>query len=314
LKVPGRVHLYKSAARWQRFAQLLFALDRKLALALCILVFTGIAGLDYITPPQLNLTFLYVFVVIIACWNVGLGWGLSFAAMSFMMQVIAFSQIQNPGITPFYFFVILGNRLFTFLLVVALTIPLRKLYEREQKTARIDFLTGVPNRKAFFDMLGIELARNRRTGVAFSVAYLDLDNFKQVNDEFGHNEGDALLRATVDTVRSALRTTDMLARLGGDEFAILLPDADQAIAEQCVGRVKDALDACMSSHQWKVTASIGLGTFNRPGLSEDGVMTACDALMYRVKHGGKSAIAAEHFVAGSNAGKAKNGRQQSRPA
>jgi diguanylate cyclase (GGDEF)-like protein len=282
--------------RWQRFAQRLFALDRRAALTLCVALFALIAAFDYVTPPQLNLTFLYVFVILLACWNLGMQWGLAFVLMSFLMQVINFSQLQNPNITIFYFAVILGNRLFTFLLVVALTMPLRKLYEREQKTARIDFLTGVPNRKAFFDALEVELKRNRRTGVPFAVAYLDLDNFKLVNDEFGHDEGDALLREAAATIKSALRGSDVLARIGGDEFAILLPDAHHDIAAQCLERVKEELDACMAGHQWKVTASIGLGSFNRPEISADGVMTACDGLMYRVKHGGKSAIAAEQFV------------------
>ncbi len=301
LTPSGKAHLYDALARWQHFAQLLFGLKRKPALALCFVLFVAIAVLDYVTPPELNLTFLYVFVIIIACWNVSLGWGLAYALLSFLMQIVAFYPIQNPAITTFYFAVILGNRLFTFLLAVGLTFPLRKLYEREQATARVDFLTGVPNRKAFFDMLAIELARNRRTGIPFSVAYLDLDNFKLVNDEFGHNKGDALLRAAADIVRGALRTTDVMARIGGDEFAILLPDADQAVAVHCLERVKDALDACMASHQWKVTVSIGLGTFNRPGCDEDGIMTACDSLMYRIKHGGKSAIAAEVFAEGASA-------------
>jgi diguanylate cyclase (GGDEF)-like protein len=266
------------------------------ALTACMLLFGAIAVLDYLTPPQLNLTFLYVFVILLACWNIGLGWGLSFALMSFAMQLVAFSEIANPNIKPVYFFVILGNRLFTFLLTVALTVPLRKLYEREQLTARLDFLTGVLNRKAFYDLLTVELARNRRTETPFAVAYLDLDNFKQVNDDFGHDEGDALLRVAASTIRGALRSTDTLARLGGDEFGILLPDADVESSAQFMARVKDALDAAMSGRGWNVTASIGLGVFDRPELSSDGVMTACDGLMYRIKRGGKSGIACEQFV------------------
>jgi diguanylate cyclase (GGDEF)-like protein len=290
------LRLYRTAARWQRFAQRLFAMSPRQALIACMLLFGAIAVLDYLTPPQLNLTFLYVFVVLLACWNIGLGWGLAFALMSFTMQVVAFAEIENPKITPFYFYVILGNRLFTFLLTVALTVPLRKLYEREQQTARLDFLTGVLNRKAFYDLLTVELARNKRTETPFAVAYLDLDNFKQVNDEFGHDEGDALLRVAASTIRGALRGTDTLARLGGDEFGILLPDADVETSAQFVARVKDALDAAMSGRGWNVTASIGLGVFDRPALTSDGVMKACDGLMYRIKRGGKSGIACEQFL------------------
>ncbi len=296
MRVPGKLRIYKTALRWQRFAQWLFALSHRQALAVCVVLFLIFGLFDYLTPPQLNLTFLYVFVILLACWNVGLGWGLAFAGLSFVMQIVAFAQIQNPSITPFYFYVILGNRLFTFLLTVALTVPLRKLYEREQQTARIDFLTGVPNRKAFYDLLKVELARNQRTETPFAVAYLDLDNFKQVNDEFGHDEGDTLLRVAADTIKAALRSTDTLARLGGDEFGILLPDADLQISAQSMARVKEALDAGMAKRGWNVTASIGLGSFDRPAMSADGVMTACDSLMYRIKRGGKSGIACEQFI------------------
>jgi diguanylate cyclase (GGDEF)-like protein len=290
------LRLYKTALRWQRFAQWLFALGPRHALPVCVVLFFAFSVLDYVTPPQLNLTFLYVFVILIACWNIGLGWGLAFAVLSFAMQIVSFSQIANPGIKPIYFYVILGNRLFTFLLTVARTVPLRKLYEREQQTARNDFLTGVPNRKAFYDLLTVELARNQRTETPFAVAYLDLDNFKQVNDEFGHDEGDTLLRVAADTIRGALRSTDTLARLGGDEFGVLLPDADVETSAQSMARVKDALDAEMAKREWNVTASIGLGSFDRPAMSADGVMTACDALMYRIKRGGKSGIACEQYV------------------
>jgi diguanylate cyclase (GGDEF)-like protein len=288
--------LLRTALRWQRFAEALFALDRRLAMAICAIVFVGIATLDYLTPPQLNLTFLYVFVILLACWNIGLGWGLAYVAMSFAMQIVAYEQIDNPGIGPVYFYVILGNRLFTFLLTVALTVPLRKLYEREQKTARIDFLTGVPNRKAFYDLLAVELARNQRTEAPFAVAYLDLDNFKHVNDEFGHEEGDALLRVAADTIKSELRSTDTLARLGGDEFGILLPDADAQTSATSIDRVKQALDAAMLKREWKVTASIGLGAFDRPAMTADGLMSACDSLMYSIKRSGKSGVACEQFV------------------
>jgi diguanylate cyclase (GGDEF)-like protein len=154
----------------------------------------------------------------------------------------------------------------------------------------------VLNRKAFYDLLSVELARNRRTQTPFAVAYLDLDNFKHVNDEFGHDEGDTLLRVAASTIRGALRGTDTLARLGGDEFGILLPDADVETSAQFIARVKDALDAAMSGRGWKVTASIGLGVFDRPALTSDGVMTACDGLMYSIKRGGKSGIACEQFL------------------
>src|SRR6185312_6159583 len=92
--------------------------------------------------------------------------------------------------------------------------------------ARIDALTGVANGRTFYDLARVELCRFQRTGRPFTVAYLDLDNFKQVNDRLGHPAGDDLLRRVAQVLRDNTRVLDVPARLGGDEFALLLPETD----------------------------------------------------------------------------------------
>ena len=280
---------------WQAAVQRLFALDFRQALTLCSVLFVIIAVIDYVTPPELNLTFMYVFVILLACWNLGLTWSLVFTALASGMQFLIVDQIKGDYISLMYLYIDLGNRLFTFLLVVALTVPLRTVYGREKTTARIDWLTRIPNRRAFTELLVTEIARYERTGVPFSVAYIDLDDFKAINDRFGYERGDLLLRKIVETVKRSLRQTDAVVRLGGDEFAILFPASSIDAALPVMQRVRAELDA-LNQEGGSVTFSIGLGTFGRPGLSPDEVTALCDSLMHRVKREGKKALVYDQFV------------------
>src|SRR6266702_1406949 len=251
---------------WQAAVQRLFALDFRQALTLCSVLFVIIAVIDYVTPPELNLTFMYVFVILLACWNLGLTWSLVFTALASGMQFLIVDQIKGDYISLMYLYIDLGNRFFTFLLIVALTVPLRT-----------------------------EIARYARTRVPFSVAYVDLDDFKAINDRFGYERGDLLLRKIVETVKRSLRQTDAVARLGGDEFAILFPASSIDAALPVMQRVRAELDA-LNQEGGSVTFSIGLGTFGRPGLSPDEVPTLCDSLMHRVKREGKKALVYDQFV------------------
>ncbi len=286
-----RRRLIKVVRLWQRAIHALFSLKRNTTLLIAGVLFAAIAAVDYATPPQLNLTFLYVFVILLVCWNVGATAGLVFAALASVMQFIVFPESRGLALQPFYRYVILGNRIFTFLLVVGLTIPLRQLYALAQRTSRIDFLTKLPNRMALYELIAAESARNQRTGNPFSVAYLDCDNFKDINDRLGHEEGDALLRSCANTFRRMLRATDAVARLGGDEFVVLLPDTGKDTALQIMDRIRDELDRRMLENSWSVTFSVGLGVFNRPGLSPEEIINSCDTLMYKVKDHRKNCLA-----------------------
>lgn len=298
MRNPTRRHLIKTARLWRETIHKLFSLKRNTTLLVSVALFSAIAVADYLTPPELNLTFLYVFVILLVCWNVGTRAGIVFAALSSAMQFITFSESMGLSLDPLYRYVALGNRAFTFLVVVGLTAPLRQLYEREQRTSRVDFLTNVLNRMALYELLSIELARNQRMGNPFSVAYLDCDNFKDINDRFGHEEGDLLLRAVARTIKRTLRITDAVARFGGDEFVVLLPDTGSDTALEIMGRLRTELDRLAAQGNWPVTFSIGLGVFNRPGLSPEDIVHRCDTLMYRVKNQRKNGLAWELVTLG----------------
>ena len=278
---------------WQRSVEMLFSMDRRMALFACSIPFVIIAFLDYVTPPRLNLAFTYVLVILLATWNLGALAGAAYAVLASAMQLWAL--IGNPTYPPFSFYwnVDLANRMFTFFIVVALTSPLHRLYDRERRQARVDGLTGAANRTQFVELVALEIARSRRSGEAFTLAYLDCDDFKAINDVRGHEEGDTLLRSLVTSVRRQLRITDVVARLGGDEFAILFPQTDGPKALQALERIRGDVARTFSARDWQSSLSIGAATFRKPAHEAEELIAACDTLMYRAKTGGKGRIVYE---------------------
>jgi diguanylate cyclase (GGDEF)-like protein/PAS domain S-box-containing protein len=161
---------------------------------------------------------------------------------------------------------------------------------REEQLARIDPLTGSVNRRAFYEVLEGELSRLSRYGRPLTVAYFDVDNLKQANDNLGHEAGDAILRTISTTVRMHLRQTDTIARMGGDEFAILFPEADSQSAQAAMDKVNNFLLETMRQNQWGITFSIGLVTCLTTPVSVENLMRKADELMYITKKSGKNNI------------------------
>ncbi|MBV8031573.1 MAG: GGDEF domain-containing protein [Betaproteobacteria bacterium] len=274
---------------------MLFTLDRRTTLLVCSALLIALAVVDYVTPPQLNLTFAYVLIILLATWNVGALAGAVYAVLASATQVVMLMDLRTAAVPLFslYWNVILGNRIFTFFVAVALTAPLRRLYDREHQRARIDSLTGAVNRQHFLELLALEIARSRRSGEPFSLAYLDCDNLKAINDRRGHREGDTLLKTLVDEVRRTVRMTDVVARLGGDEFAVLFPQTEGSRVVQALERMRADLHRIFDAHGWRSSLSIGAATFRAPAHSPEEIIAACDALMLRAKAEGKDRLVYE---------------------
>ena len=245
-----------------------------------------VGGLDFLTGQQLSFTIFYLIPVSLATWFGGAGVGALISEASILVWLSA-DVVETGSSLPFY--VPLWNacvRLGMFL-VVAFSLAALK---RALVHARHDYLTGIPNAQAFFDVAARELVRARRYGYPFTIAYLDVDHFKAVNDRLGHQAGDALLRAAAETLARCIRASDMAARLGGDEFALILPETGEAAAQHVLNRVHGTLTAAMRQRQPPVTFSIGAITFVKPPENMERAMNEADKLMYVAKQKGRDQV------------------------
>ena len=153
-----------------------------------------------------------------------------------------------------------------------------------------DSLTGLLNHGSFIAQLDAEFARAERYRRAFTLAYIDLDNFKAVNDLEGHGSGDELLCRVADALRSSTRQTDGLGRLGGDEFAAVLPEITGGATVSVIQNLHKQLNRAMHKGGWPVTFSIGAVTFEVPVDTSREALGIADAAMYSVKRYGKDGI------------------------
>jgi diguanylate cyclase (GGDEF)-like protein len=174
-------------------------------------------------------------------------------------------------------------------LALAAAVSERRRYEQQLLyLVEHDPLTGVLSRKRFESELRHELAMSLRYGTRGAVLFVDLDEFKQVNDQLGHRAGDQLLVKLARLLKGRLRDSDLLARLGGDEFAVLLPNADgsqaQAVASQLAAAIGQ--DGVVEGSPLRVTASLGIALYPEHGLSADELLSRADGAMYGAKQAG----------------------------
>jgi diguanylate cyclase (GGDEF)-like protein len=180
----------------------------------------------------------------------------------------------------------------------AMALENARLYEDARKLADRDPLTGFYNHRFLHERLGEEVVRTQRVRRPLSVLMLDLDDFKLVNDTFGHLFGDRVLTWTSELIRSTLRASDIPARYGGDEFAIILPETDATDARSAAERILEAFreHAFVGEQRGPVPigASIGVATYPTDGRTALDLIAAADRALYRVKRdGGHDAAGAE---------------------
>ena len=258
-----------------------------------IIGFSLIAGLGllgFITGYELSFSLFYLIPVSLLVWFAGIRLGITASFFSTILWFITdILSGQHYSHTIIYF----RNsaiRFGFFIIVTLLLFELKTVLEHEKNSSRKDRLTGATSVDFFYDLLQMEIDRFQRYKRSFSVAYVDLDNFKSINDQFGHTTGDTVLRSIVFLTKKELRKTDIVARLGGDEFVILLPETDQAHAQAAINKIQQSLLGEMKNNNWPVTFSIGVVTFNAtPGTGIE-LIKITDELMYSVKKHGKNAI------------------------
>jgi diguanylate cyclase (GGDEF)-like protein len=249
-----------------------------------------VALADDRTGPEASFTLLYLGPIAFATWFAGLRSGLLLSLCSAVVAAVCNARGHAVPLPRLLQAWNLCVHLGVFVSLAFLLAALKSRLQAEQRLARTDPLTGIPNRRAFVEAAAVEIERMRRTGQPITVAYLDCDDFKRVNDLLGHVEGDLLLAAVGATLRDGTRAIDVVARLGGDEFGLLLIGTDGPTAEAALDRLRDALLAATRENGWGVNFSVGAVTFLGPPRSVDDMIGRADELMYAVKRDGKGGL------------------------
>ena len=268
-------------------------LQRALLVAAAALGVALIALLDLATESRLSISLLYLLPVTACAWCGGFSDGILLSlGGSIAWHLVEWDE--NPALPPS---VRVWNgilRFGTLALMSSLVSRLRISIVRERLLARTDALTGAANGRTFYETAEAEAERARRGERPLTLAYFDLDDFKQLNDRLGHAAGDEALRCVVQTIQLHLRNADLLARLGGDEFALLLPETGAEGAATLLTRLQEQLSRELRRRGWPVTLSVGAVTFLRPLADIDLMIQRVDALMYGAKRRGKGRV--EHAV------------------
>lgn len=270
-------------------------------LALCLVLTALVAVADYYTGPLLSSAIFYVAPIGIAAWYGSRRLAVVISILGASGWLWADMGTHTLYSNSFYPVWNSLTRLDLFLIIVYFMRAFREELRRHRELAYSDGLTGLANTRAFVQAAAEELRRSRRYAHPFTVAYLDIDNFKHVNDTLGHSAGDTLLIGVARTMREALRNTDHLARLGGDEFALLLPETDADEADETLRKLLVRLNDRMRASIVPVTFSVGLITFRSAPEDVSRMLEFADKLMYEVKRGGKNGYRHEVW-AGENLG------------
>jgi len=303
----------------RRAIEFLYRVPKPVLMAICAGVAAAIGVVDFLAGPEVALEIYYLVPIAIATWFVGFNPALVIVLLSAVASYYSGRRFAilfprewipywNTGIETGYFLV------FSWLFAT-----LKRLMSRLEDLASIDHLTGIANGRIFRETLNQQMEKCRnaaargerssraiRSGCArVTVAYLDLDNFKMVNDRLGHRVGDEMLSRVAGAISSQLRPGDLVARLGGDEFGILLPRTSKHEGEVIIGRIHDRVASILKSDDIPIGCSTGLVTCDGREPDAESLIQKADALMYEAKRSGKNRIRAEERAAApSEAGQA----------
>lgn len=273
-----------------RVGKSLGELSRRTTWVVAVAMIALVGWIDYFSGAELRVYPLYYAPITLLAWNVGrrgvvIGALLSAAAWStgnyFAGQhySIAIVWVANALVHAS-----------SFGIVGFLISALNEALVRERALSRTDPLTSLLNLRAFHEESSRILDLCRRRNHPITMAYLDLDNFKAVNDTQGHEAGDETLRRVADILRSSTRPSDICGRLGGDEFALLLPEADADEATVALERLRFLVAERLGTMPVAVTCSLGAVVFRKAPEQTADMISATDRLMYAAKAMGKNRL------------------------
>ncbi len=255
-----------------------------------LLLSISITIIRYITGPAFQIEQFYLIPIIIVTWYVNKEVGIIIAAISVSLWIVfdhLTMQTLASGIAPGLNEIF---RLIIFMFIIFLIERSKYYIMRLTELSGTDLLTKVYNRRGFIKLADLELERSRRYNHSFSLLYIDLDNFKKVNDTFGHHTGDELLVRASEIFDNQTRSIDIVGRMGGDEFCILLPETNKDESKIVYDKLNYAIMKLMNDNKWPVSMSVGIVDFTEKPATVNIMIAEADALMYEVKNSGKNGL------------------------
>lgn len=245
--------------------------------------------IDHLTGFEISFSIFYLLPIMLVAWLSKKRYAAIIALLSastWLWADLASGHTYSHLAIPIWNSIM---RLGLFLIVTFALSTIKRLLAEEQLFARTDFLTEAYNSRAFYELAKNEIDRANRFSRPLAIAYIDIDNFKQVNDTLGHSVGDNLLHIVVMTIKQITRSIDITARLGGDEFVILLPETGKENARIAINKILEGLLNVVKEKNWPITFSIGV-VICYTSCTVDELIKEADSLMYVVKDSGKNRI------------------------
>jgi diguanylate cyclase (GGDEF)-like protein len=270
---------------------LLVALGRLpsvLMLGVSLLLMLGLGAIHYWgLPPSLSFTVFYLLPIAIATWFVGARPG---QMLAFLSATLTYGILLQQNTLLLNAAWETGMVWAIGAIVVELLHGVKLSTEVGKQLSRIDSATGAVNRRFFIELLEAEFHRAERYRFAITVAYIDLDNFKQLNERLGRQASDELMYRFVEELSEALRANDVVARLGGDEFALLLPQTNDVQAQQVFTRLQPQMKDALEAETIPIQYSIAVVTFlEMPDTAEE-LAEQAETLLQSIKSSGKNRL------------------------
>lgn len=254
---------------------------------------------DYLLGYEISFSIFYTLPVSLAALTLGREYGIFYAILGGFVWLLADILAGQTYSSPLIAFWNALTRILFFLLTTLLLTELRQALKTQHALARTDFTTGLLNSRAFYEVMARDLALAQRRAHPTTLIYLDVDDFKTINDTYGHHTGDDVLRRVAYILTHNLRASDVAARMGGDEFALLFPETDADAAHHLTPRLQETLHVTLAPHPAPITFSLGVLTYTPPVASLDDLLKHADDLMYEVKRCGKNGVAYAVYEAGN---------------
>lgn len=250
----------------------------------------AVGFIDYKTGVEIRVFPLYFLPIVLSSWFAG-----RFSALlTVFLSAFIWMEAMYWGGRNYSHSYIWGVNFFTqgsvFVIIAMLVSHLKDALKRERSLSRTDYLTGLSNSRSFHEQAAGVLLLCHRNLRPVTLAYVDLDNFKHVNDVLGHDQGDELLRIVARIFSENLRASDIKARMGGDEFAILFPETTGRDAGPALEKIRHQLTQTPQLQSVSVTASIGAVSYARAPEELNVMIKAADDLMYQAKANGKNHV------------------------